>query len=122
MEHYKLVMPEHLNHHGFLYGGQLLKWIDEAAYITANLELPGNQLVTVALDNVAFKHRIENGKIVCFRIELVRVGNTSVEYRVTALDDVIEKGDERILFETNITFVNVDESGAKRPLRITEAE
>jgi len=25
MENYKLVLPEHLNHYGFLFGGNLLK-------------------------------------------------------------------------------------------------
>ncbi len=63
MDHHKLVLPEFLNHHGFLFGGYLLKWIDEVAFITANLDLPGNRFVTVALDNVAFKHRIFNGQI-----------------------------------------------------------
>ncbi len=29
MDHHKLVLPEFLNHHGFLFGGYLLKWIDE---------------------------------------------------------------------------------------------
>jgi hypothetical protein len=29
MENHKLVLPEHLNQYGFLFGGNLLKWVDE---------------------------------------------------------------------------------------------
>ena len=30
MENYNLVRQEHLNHNGYLFGGQMLMWIDEA--------------------------------------------------------------------------------------------
>lgn len=29
MTTYKLVMPEDMNHYGFLFGGKMLMWIDE---------------------------------------------------------------------------------------------
>ncbi|HSO80381.1 MAG TPA: hotdog domain-containing protein, partial [Chromatiaceae bacterium] len=35
MESYKVVRPEHLNHFGHLFGGCLLKWVDEIAWIAA---------------------------------------------------------------------------------------
>jgi acyl-CoA hydrolase len=27
------VLPEHLNHYGYLFGGHLLKWVDASAWI-----------------------------------------------------------------------------------------
>ncbi len=81
MEHYKLVRPEHLNHYGNLFGGKLLQWIDELAYITANLEFPGNQFVTIALDNVKFRQGVSNGEILKFSIICDRIGTTSVKYQ-----------------------------------------
>ena len=36
MESYKVVRPEHLNHFGHLFGGCLLKWVDEIAWIAAS--------------------------------------------------------------------------------------
>ena len=36
---YKLVLPEHLNQYGFLFGGNLLKWIDEVSWM-ASLDFP----------------------------------------------------------------------------------
>lgn len=116
MDHYKLVMPEALNHYGFLFGGNLMKWIDEFAYITANLEYPENHFVTVALDNVVFKHSIINGEILRFSVGQCRVGTTSVTYNVKLYGSRNPEHHEKLLFETHITFVNVDKNGNKTPI------
>ena len=54
----KLVIPEHLNHYGYLFGGYLLHWVDEYAYITANLDFPGHRFVTIGLDKIVFRKNI----------------------------------------------------------------
>jgi acyl-CoA hydrolase len=117
MEHYKLILTEHLNHHGYLFGGYMLKWIDELAYITANQELPGNTFVTIALDNVAFKKRVEAGEIVKFDVQRVHLGTTSVQYAVKAFATRNSRQPDEVIFETKITFVVVDGGGNKQPIR-----
>jgi len=117
MEHYKLIMPEHLNHYGFLYGGNMLKWIDELAYITANQEYPGNNFVTIALDNVMFRKAVKVGEIICFAVDHVKLGTTSVQYNVKAFGTRYHAQSGEVLFETRITFVSVDEKGTKKPIR-----
>jgi acyl-CoA hydrolase len=117
MDHYKLVLPEFLNHQGFLFGGYLLKWIDELAYITANLNYPGHRFVTIALDNVTFKHRISSGQILKFSVVESKLGNTSVEYLVQAFGEQDQRKKAQVLFETKITFVSVTESGRKRSIK-----
>ena len=47
MQHYKIVLPADLNDYGSLFGGTLLKWIDEIAYIRVSLDFPGKHFVTV---------------------------------------------------------------------------
>ena len=47
MINHKLVLPERLNHYGYLFGGYLLHWVDEYAYITANLDFPGHRFVNI---------------------------------------------------------------------------
>lgn len=117
MEHYKLILPEFMNNQGTLFGGHLLKWIDEFAYITASLEYPGNRFVTVALDKVVFKHRIAGGQVLRFCVEKSNLGNTSVEYLVKVYGTKVLGDRAKVLFETRITFVNVSESGQKKPIR-----
>ncbi len=116
MEHYKLIMPEHLNHHGFLYGGNMLKWIDELAYITACKEYPGHTFLTIALDNVIFRKAVRVGEIIRFVVERARLGTTSVQYNVRAYGTRYNAQPGEVLFETRITFVSVDEEGKKKPI------
>ena len=116
MEHYKLIMPEHLNHHGFLYGGNMLKWIDELAYITANQEYPGHNFLTIALDDVVFRKAVRVGEIIRFVVERGRLGTTSVQYNVRAYGTRCHAEPDEVLFETRITFVSVDGQGKKKPI------
>lgn len=116
MDHYKLILPEHLNHYGHVFGGNMLKWIDEFAYITANQELPGNNFVTVALDNVVFRKAVQSGEIVRFVVERGKLGTTSVQYNVKAFGTRHHTQPDEILFETRITFVAVDEQGQKKEI------
>ncbi len=113
MDHRKLVLSEHLNAEGSLFGGYLLKWLDEFAYITASMSYPGNRFVTIALNNVTFKHQIRCGQILCFSVNMTKLGNSSVEYRVEVFGEIDQPKDRGILFATTITFVNVTESGEK---------
>ena len=114
MEHFKLVLPEHMNHQDSLFGGNLLMWIDEVAYMTANLQFPSHRFVTIALDNVEFKHRIECGEIICFSVSLEKRGDSSLNYFISVSDT--RDNDKTILFTTKITFVSLDEHGKKKTI------
>jgi len=116
METYKLVLPEHLNHYGFLFGGNLLKWIDEVSYITVSLDYPGCNFVTVGMNKVEFKKSIRGGSILCFVTEKSRIGRTSIEYTVLVYKKSIDDGERILVFSTNITFVCLDEHGIKKEL------
>ena len=117
MINHKLVLPEHLNHYGYLFGGYLLHWVDEYAYITANLDFPGHRFVTIGLDNVVFRKSIRLGSVLKFDINRTRKGNSSAAYNVKVFSDSIESGEEELVFDTNITFVNVDEEGQKQTIK-----
>ncbi len=113
MEHYKIVLPADLNDYGSLFGGTLLKWVDEIAYIRVSLDFPGQHFVTIGLDNVEFKHPIREGQILCFRCEKTKVGNSSVSYNVKIYRARYETDSQETLFENNITFVCIDKDGNK---------
>jgi acyl-CoA hydrolase len=116
MENHKLVLPEYLNHYGFLFGGHLLKWVDEMAYIAANIDFPGNDFVTISMDDVLFKHSIRNGDILRFTTQRKKLGQTSLSYSVKVRREDSEDEGGLILFETNITFVSIDKNGNKQPV------
>jgi len=116
MDNYVLVRPEHLNHYGYLFGGMMLKWIDEIAWLAASMDFPGYSLVTVSMDRVIFKHRVENGSILKFIILPEKIGRTSVSYNVAVEADAPGSKEVVEVFSTNVKFVAIDADGTPVPL------
>ena len=121
MNTYTIVRPEHLNHHGYLFGGQLLKWVDENAWLTAARDFPGYVLVTRAMDRIEFATRVANGSILRFSILPERQGNSSVTYSVEVFADEPGAVSEKRVFSTRVVFVCVDKNGTKRKLPAKES-
>ena len=116
MTTYKLVMPGDLNHYGFLFGGKMLMWIDEVAWIAVSNDYPGERFVTVGMSEVVFKKSVHPRAVLRFDTQKKRIGNTSITYHVDVYRRDIEATDEEHVFHTDITFVHIDENGAKAPL------
>jgi acyl-CoA hydrolase len=117
MENYKLVLPGHLNHYGYLFGGYLLLWVDEISWIAASRDFPGCNFVTVGMDRVAFRESIRNGSILRFEVTKQAEGRTSVKYDVNVYCEDQEIEEEKNIFSTVVTFVCLDNQGSKCALR-----
>ena len=104
----KLIRPEHLNSRGTLFGGELLKWIDEEAAIFAICQLGQKNIVTKAMSEIDFMSSPQNGDIIEIGCQLEEIGNTSITIKV----DVRNK-DSKIPIITidKIVFVLLDENG-----------
>ncbi len=116
METCTLVRTEHLNHYGRLFGGQLLRWVDEFAWVAATRQFPGCKFVTRALKNVEFRHQVGNGAILNFKIELSSQGVTSVAYSVEVHAQSLQTATTEQIFSTVVVLVAVDEKGRKKKL------
>tara|TARA_B110000305_G_scaffold169223_1_gene187094 strand:+ start:314 stop:655 length:342 start_codon:yes stop_codon:yes gene_type:complete len=110
MEHHRLVLPEHMNQFGFLFGGHLLKWVDEIAWMAATLDYQNCHFVTVGMKEVSFRQGVSEGAILRFETTRVYEGETSVQYSVR----VITEGEA--IFTTEVAFVRVDDEGRKQSL------
>lgn len=84
-----LLMPRHLNAAGYLFGGQLLAWIDETAGIVAKRHAEMN-VVTVAVDNMYFKAgaRVDDTIVLIGRV--THVGRSSMEVRIDTYCENLE--------------------------------
>ena len=118
MDNFKLVLPEHLNHYQFLFGGYLLKFVDEVAYIAATLDFPDYNFVTIGMDHVEFRQTVTKGTILQFRCVKTKMGRTSVTYNVDVTKATTGAGESqgKSVFSTNVTLVRVDESGNKQAI------
>ncbi|SHI93417.1 Acyl-CoA hydrolase [Malonomonas rubra DSM 5091] len=111
MDTFTLVRTEHLNHHGYLFGGAMLKWVDENAWVAATRDFPGCKFVTISMDACHFKSPVENGAILRFTIDKVDQGKTSVSYLVNVFADEPGATCEKEVFSTTVKFVRLDETG-----------
>jgi acyl-CoA hydrolase len=116
MENHKLVLPQHLNHYGYLFGGNLLKWVDEYAWIAAVRDYPGRRFVTIGMNRVEFHRSVREGVILRFEIAQCRKGNTSVQYEANVFSEDPESGGEERIFNTTITYVCLDDEGRKQTI------
>lgn len=109
-----LVLPSDLNHYGSLFGGRLLSWVDEAAWIAASVDFPLCQFVTISMDRVEFRHGVRDGTILKIACRLERKGTTSCSYEVEVTD--VKNAPNQPIFTTRITFVSVNDKGEKRAI------
>ena len=104
----KLIKPSDLNPRGTLFGGQLLKWIDEEASIFAICQLGSPNVVTKAMSEIDFVTTAKVGDIIEFGMDLVKFGTTSV----TLFCDVRNKNTKQSIIKIDkIIFVLLDENG-----------
>ena len=104
----KLIKPGDLNPRGTLFGGQLLKWIDEEAAIFAICQLSSSNIVTKAMSEINFVTTAKIGDIIEFGMDFIKFGTTSV----TICCDVRNKNTkESIIKIDKIVFVLLDEDG-----------
>lgn len=112
MKTHRLILPGDLNQFGFLFGGRLLAWVDEASWIAAKLEFPEGRFVTIGMEASTFRESVKEGEILQIESVLSQKGITSVTYDVRVTEG---SGDtERQIFSTKVSFVNVDEAGVKK--------
>jgi acyl-CoA hydrolase len=90
-----LICPAHINHYGRLFGGQLLKWIDELAGIVA-IRHCGSTVTTAAIDNLQFQAPAYTGDMIVLRGFVTYVGRTSMEVRVDTYRESLDGKREMI--------------------------
>ncbi len=84
-----LICPAHINHYGRLFGGQLLKWIDELAGIVA-IRHCGGTVTTAAIDNLQFQAPAYSGDMIVLRGRITSVGRSSMEVRVDTYREALD--------------------------------
>lgn len=124
-EQVHLIMREHINASGRLFGGVLLRWIDEVAGIVAMRHSGNKNVTTAAIDNLQFKKPTFEGDLLVMIGYVTYVGRTSMEVEV---DSYVEdsKGMRHAVNRAFLVMVSVGEDN--RPIPVpgilieTEAE
>lgn len=110
-----MAQPTDVNYFGTVHGGNVMKWIDEAAYAMA-AQHTGKYCVTKYVDGIEFKNPISIGDLVFVHAEVLTVGNTSIRIYVRVSSEDLVAGKRHENCSCEIVFVAVDNQGNKIPL------
>lgn len=108
----KWIKPEDLNPNGTLFGGSLLRWIDEEAAIYSIVQLGNNRAVTKYISEINFVSSARQGDIIELGITATSFGRTSITLRCEVRNKITRKS---ILTIEKIVFVNLDDQGNPTP-------
>ncbi|MBW1639856.1 acyl-CoA thioesterase [Microbacterium resistens] len=113
----KWVKPEDLNANGSLFGGSLLRWIDEEAAIYAIVQLGNHRAVTKHISAITFRASALQGDLIEMGLIATRFGRTSLTMRAIVRNMITRK---TILSIDEIVFVSLDENGVPTPHGYTD--
>jgi acyl-CoA hydrolase len=113
----KWVRPEDLNANGTLFGGSLLKWIDEEATIYAIVQMGNRRVVTKIMSEINFVASAQEGDIIEMGLTATEFGRSSLTMRAEVRNMITRNS---ILTVDRIVFVNLDEDGRPAPHGYTE--
>tara|TARA_Y100001968_G_scaffold187759_1_gene172122 strand:- start:33 stop:536 length:504 start_codon:yes stop_codon:yes gene_type:complete len=113
----KWIKPEDLNPNGTLFGGSLLRWIDEEAAIYAIIQLDHHHIVTKYMSEINFVSSARQGDIIELGIAATRFGTTSLTMRCEVRNKITRRSILRI---DEIVFVSMGDDGRPKPHGKTE--
>ena len=108
----KWVKPEDLNPNGTLFGGSLLRWIDEEAAIYAICQLDNQRVVTKFMSEINFVSSARQGDIIELGMKATDFGRTSMTLRCEVRNKITRKS---ILTVEKMVFVNLCDDGKPAP-------
>lgn len=113
----QLVLPSHTNERqeNCLSGGQLLKWMDAAACLSAEKHAR-TSCVTASMDELYFEQQIYVGQVVNLTARVNRAFNTSMEVGVKVRVEDLLSGEIQKVCEAFFTFVALDKDNRKHQL------
>jgi len=106
----QLMMPQHANVMGNVFGGVILAMMDTAAGIAA-LRHARTICVTASVDRVDFRLPIHIGDLVIMKASVNYVGRTSMEVGVRVETEHLLTGERRHTNSCYLTFVAIDKDG-----------
>jgi acyl-CoA hydrolase len=104
----KWVRPEDLNANGTLFGGSLLRWIDEEATVYAIVQLGNRRVVTKFMSEIDFVSSAKLGDVIEMGLKATVFGRTSLTMRAEVRNMITR---HPILTIERVVFVNLGPDG-----------
>jgi acyl-CoA hydrolase len=111
----QIMMPQHANILGHVFGGVVLSMMDTTAAVSA-IRHARLACVTVSVDRVDFREPILVGDLIIMKSSVNFVGRTSMEIGVRVETENLLTGLKRHTNSCYLTFVAVDRNGKPVPV------
>ncbi|BGP24464.1 acyl-CoA thioesteraes 11 [Rhodotorula toruloides] len=113
-----IVRPQHCNSKSILFGGTLMRWVEEVSTIAARRVYPTASWSSAAIDSLTFKTAVQPGEVVYVRAAVIKVFDSSLEVAavVTCEDRNSPSPKIREVSESFFTLVAMDPLSG-RPLK-----
>lgn len=108
----KWVKPEDLNPNNTLFGGSLLKWIDEEAVIYAIVQLENPHVVTKLISEIEFISAPKLGDIIEMGFTATHFGKSSITLKCEVRNKLTR---QPVLSIEKLVFVNLNSEGKPVP-------
>jgi len=106
----ELMMPQHANIMGNVFGGVILSLVDRVAAVAA-IRHARKPCVTVSVDKVDFKEPIHVGELLTAHARVNYAGRTSMEVGVKIIAENVLSGERRHTNSCYVTYVALDDHG-----------
>lgn len=111
----RLMMPMDANTRGNVYGGSILRLVDEIAGVVATRHARSN-VVTASLDRMDFLSPVYLGNLLILKAAVNYVGHTSMEVGVKIETEDLRSGKRRHTGTAYLTFVALDKDGKPKAI------
>jgi acyl-CoA thioesterase YciA len=108
-----VAMPADTNANGDIFGGWLLSQMDIAGGI-AGRNYSAGRTVTIAVESMTFRKAVKVGDVVSCYVELIKVGTTSMTYRIEAWAIRAQSFVREKVTEGVFTYVAIGANGRPR--------
>jgi uncharacterized protein (TIGR00369 family) len=111
----QMMQPEHANNLGNVHGGWIMKLVDETGALAA-MRHAQKRVVTIAVDQMTFRHPIRTTDLVILNAEVSYTGRTSIETEVQVLAENPITGERWHTNTAYVVYVALDENGQPTPV------
>ncbi len=110
------VLTGDLNNYNTLFGGVLMKKLDDCATLSARRHSRAKECVTASIDSLDFLWPIHKTDSVCVESFVSYTGRSSMEIFCKVIAEDMINGDRRIAGTAFLTFVALDQN--KKPMEV----
>ena len=110
----QIVLNEHINGAGRLFGGRLMEWIDIVAGVAARRH-SGRNVTTASVDTLSFKAPAYLNDTVSIEGVVTSTGRTSMEVRVDTYVEALD-GQRSMINRAYLVLVALDAQGHPTPV------